>query len=171
MEMLGGVLVLGRVATSDVPAAETKPEMDPSISHLHALFADVHIGFADFDLVEMGHPFAMVSPEEFNLASSDLGHVTKGHNHSYLPPFSLTMGVGGSSYVLRLDYVSCVLTIVSTILVGRRCWEGWVLSGVNSAIICVIGVRTAQLGFVPANVFCIVVAAVNMRAWRRSKSY
>jgi len=73
--------------------------------------------------------------------------------------------------VLRLDYLSCVLTILSTILLGRRCWEGWVLTGVNSAVICVIGVRTAQLGFVPANVFCIVVAAVNMRAWRRSKSY
>lgn len=81
------------------------------------------------------------------------------------------MVVGGSSYVLRLDYLSCVLTILSTILLGRRCWEGWVLAGVNSAIICVIGVRTAQLGFIPANVFCIVFAAVNMRAWRRSKSY
>lgn len=73
--------------------------------------------------------------------------------------------------MLRLDYLSCVLTILSTILLGRRCWEGWILAGVNSAIICVIGVRTAQLGFVPANVFCIVVAAVNMRAWRRAKSY
>jgi len=73
--------------------------------------------------------------------------------------------------VLRLDYLSCVLTIVSTVLLGRRCWEGWILCGVNSAIICVIGLRTAQLGFVPANVFCIVVAAVNVRAWRRSKSY
>ena len=73
--------------------------------------------------------------------------------------------------MLRLDYLSCVLTIVSTVLLGRRCWEGWILSGVNSVIICVIGLRTAQLGFVPANLFCIVFAAVNMRAWRRSKSY
>jgi hypothetical protein len=73
--------------------------------------------------------------------------------------------------VLRLDYLSCVLTIVSTVLLGRRCWEGWVLTGVNSAIICVIGLRTEQLGFIPANVFCIVAAAVNLRAWRRTKSY
>jgi hypothetical protein len=78
------------------------------------------------------------------------------------------MVVGGSFYVLRLDYLSCVLTIVSTVLLGRRCWEGWVLTGVNSAIICVIGLRTEQLGFIPANLFCIVVAGVNMRAWRRS---
>ena len=71
--------------------------------------------------------------------------------------------------MLRLDYLSCVLTIASTILVGRRCWEGWALAGVNSVLICVIGVRTAQLGFVPANMFCIVVSAINLRAWRRAK--
>jgi hypothetical protein len=72
---------------------------------------------------------------------------------------------------LRLDYLSCLLTVASTILVGRRCWEGWLLAAVNSVIMCVIGVRTAQLGFVPANVFCMVMAAINLRAWRRSGSY
>jgi nicotinamide riboside transporter PnuC len=71
--------------------------------------------------------------------------------------------------VLRLDYVSCVLTIVSTILVGRRCWEGWVLAGINSIIICIIGFKTAQMGFIPANVFCLVLYAVNLRTWRRSE--
>jgi len=72
--------------------------------------------------------------------------------------------------VLRLDYVSCVLTIASTILVGRRYWEGWALAGVNSIIMCVIGLRTEQLGFIPANVFCIVVSAINLHTWRRSRS-
>jgi hypothetical protein len=71
--------------------------------------------------------------------------------------------------VLRLDYLSCVLTIASTILVGRRCWEGWALAGVNSILICVIGLRTAQLGFIPANVFCIAVSAINLREWRKSE--
>ena len=70
--------------------------------------------------------------------------------------------------MLRLDYLSCILTIASTILVGRRCWEGWALAAVNSVLICIIGLRTAQLGFVPANMFCIVVSAVNLRAWRRT---
>ncbi len=70
--------------------------------------------------------------------------------------------------MLRLDYLSCILTIASTILVGRRCWEGWALAAVNSVLICIIGVRTAQLGFVPANIFCIVVSTVNLRAWRRT---
>jgi len=70
--------------------------------------------------------------------------------------------------VLRLDYLSCVLTITSTILVGRRCWEGWALAAVNSAVICVIGLRTEQLGFIPANVFCLVMSTLNLRAWRRS---
>ena len=70
--------------------------------------------------------------------------------------------------MLRLDYLSCVLTVASTILVGRRCWEGWALAGVNCAIMCVIGLRTAQLGLIPANVFCMVVSAINLRAWRKS---
>lgn len=70
--------------------------------------------------------------------------------------------------MLRLDYLSCVLTIASTILVGRRCWEGWLLATVNSAIICVIGVKTAQLGFIPANVFCIAMSVVNLRTWRKA---
>jgi len=69
--------------------------------------------------------------------------------------------------VLRLDYLSCVLTILSTILIGKRCWEGWALAAVNSVIVCIIGVKTSQFGFVPANLFCIVLYAVNLRTWRK----
>ena len=71
--------------------------------------------------------------------------------------------------MLRLDYISCVLTIFSTILVGKRCWEGWILAAINSVIICVIGLRTAQLGFIPANVFCLVLYGVNLRNWRKAE--
>jgi hypothetical protein len=74
------------------------------------------------------------------------------------------------SLVLRLDYLSCMLTIFSTLLVGRRCWQGWALAAVNSAIICIIGVKTAQLGFVPANLFCIVLYGVNLRTWRKAET-
>jgi hypothetical protein len=70
--------------------------------------------------------------------------------------------------VLRLDYLSCVLTIASTILVGRRCWGGWLVATVNSVIMCIIGIKTAQLGFIPANVFCIAISANNLRNWRRT---
>jgi hypothetical protein len=71
--------------------------------------------------------------------------------------------------VLRLDCLSCVLTVCSTILVGRRCWEGWILGAVNSLIICVIALRTAQLGLIPANLFCIALYTVNLRAWRNAE--
>ena len=71
--------------------------------------------------------------------------------------------------MIRLDYLSCLLTICSTILVGRRCWEGWVLAAINSVIICLIGLRISQLGFIPANVFCIALYAVNLRTWRRAE--
>ena len=70
--------------------------------------------------------------------------------------------------MFRLDYLSCILTVTSTILVGRRCWKGWLLATVNSVIMCIIGIKTAQLGFIPANVFCIAISVLNLRAWRKA---
>ncbi len=72
--------------------------------------------------------------------------------------------------MLRLDYLSCVLTVISTILVGRRIWEGWVLAAVNSVIICVIAAHTSQTGFIPANLFCIVLYGINLRSWRKDEA-
>jgi hypothetical protein len=68
--------------------------------------------------------------------------------------------------MLRLDYLSCLLTILSTVMVGRRKWQGWVVAGANSAIISVIGLKTGQWGFVPANAFCIAIYLYNIRKWR-----
>jgi len=44
-----------------------------------------------------------------------------------------------------------------------------VLAAANSLIICVIGLRTAQLGFIPANLSCIVLYVFNLRTWRRAE--
>ena len=66
----------------------------------------------------------------------------------------------------RLDYVSCILTVLSTVLVGRRLWYGWIVAGLNSLVICVIGLRTAQFGFVPANLLCMALYLNNVRSWR-----
>jgi hypothetical protein len=44
-------------------------------------------------------------------------------------------------------------------------WTGLVVSGVNSLIVCVIGLHTSQYGFIPANMFCICINAFNLRAW------
>lgn len=68
--------------------------------------------------------------------------------------------------MLRLDYLSCCLTILSTVLLGKRLWHGWIVAGANSLIICVIGMRTAQFGFVPANLLCIGLYANNLLSWR-----
>lgn len=70
--------------------------------------------------------------------------------------------------VFRLDYISCVLTIISTIFVGRKLWYGWVVAAMNSLIICIIGIHTGQFGFIPANLFCIVLYAWNLRNWKRA---
>ena len=67
--------------------------------------------------------------------------------------------------MFRLDYLSCVLTIVSTILVGRRYWEGWIVAAINSVVICLIGFRTSQFGFIPANLFCIGIYGFSVRSW------
>src|SRR5690348_2455288 len=72
--------------------------------------------------------------------------------------------------MLRLDYLSCLLTILSTVLVGRRRWQGWVVAGANSAIISLIGLRTGQWGFVPANAFCIAIYLYNIRKWRAASN-
>jgi hypothetical protein len=71
--------------------------------------------------------------------------------------------------LFRLDYISCFLTVVSTLLVGRKQWSGLALAGLNSAIVCVIGMRTAQYGFIPANMFCIGMYAWSVRSWRRDR--
>ena len=68
--------------------------------------------------------------------------------------------------MLRLDYLSCLLTILSTVLIGKKLWQGWVIAGANSIIMCFIGVRTAQFGFLPANLFCIGLYANNLWNWR-----
>src|SRR5579864_3219983 len=68
--------------------------------------------------------------------------------------------------MLRLDYLSCFLTILSTILIGKKLWQGWVVAGANSIIICVIGMQTAEFGFLAANVFCIGLYAKNLWNWR-----
>src|SRR6476646_2839955 len=142
--------------------------MNPRIAGLYALFADMLAGLLDFDLIQMraliAHRFLLRS---LLFGSSNLSHVTKGQDHILRRHSSLTMVSEVLSSVLRLDYLSCVLTIASTVLIGRRCWGGWALAGINSIVICLIGLRTEQLGFIPANVFCMVVSAINLHAWRR----
>lgn len=71
--------------------------------------------------------------------------------------------------MLRLDTMSCALTVLSTVLVGRKMWGGLVVAAVNSVVICVIGARTGQFGFIPANLFCIGVYAVSLRSWRKQQ--
>ena len=71
--------------------------------------------------------------------------------------------------MIRLDYLSCLLTVLSTVLVGRKRWTGLVVASANSVVVCVIGLRTGQLGFIPANLFCIGVYAVSIRTWLRAE--
>ena len=69
----------------------------------------------------------------------------------------------------RLDYISFVLTVLSTVLVGKKLWQSWIIAAANSIIICVIGMRTAQFGFVPANLFCMGLYANNLLSWRSKR--
>ncbi len=67
--------------------------------------------------------------------------------------------------MFHLDYLSCFLTILATVLVGRKSWTGLLISIANSMIVCVIGFRTSQFGFIPANLICICVYAFSIRSW------
>jgi len=70
--------------------------------------------------------------------------------------------------MFHLDYVSCCLTVLATILLGRKQWMGLVLASLNSLVVCIIGLHTSQFGFIPANLFCIGVYALSIRSWVKS---
>lgn len=55
-------------------------------------------------------------------------------------------------------------------MVGRKSWTGLALASVNSMIVCVIGLQTSQIGFIPANLFCIVVYVLNIRKWMKEEA-
>ena len=73
--------------------------------------------------------------------------------------------------MFHLDYLSCFLTVLATILLGRKSWIGLLIAIVNSVIICAIALRTSQLGLIPANLFCICIYAFSMRSWLKDKTY
>jgi hypothetical protein len=51
VKMLGGVLVLGAVTTADVAAFQAKPQVNPMIAGLKAIFATVGAGGNNLHLV------------------------------------------------------------------------------------------------------------------------
>jgi hypothetical protein len=73
--------------------------------------------------------------------------------------------------MFHLDYLSCFLTVLATILLARKSWMGLLIAIVNSLIVCAIALRTSQLGFIPANLFCICIYAFNIRSWLRQQTH
>jgi len=64
--------------------------------------------------------------------------------------------MGGSVFAMfHLDYLSCFFTILATILLARNSWIGLLVAIANSLIVCGIGLRTSQLGLIPANLFAL----------------
>jgi hypothetical protein len=73
--------------------------------------------------------------------------------------------------MFHLDYLSCFLTVLATILLARKSWIGLLIAIANSLIVCAIASRTSQLGFIPANLFCICVYAISMRSWIKKQRH
>jgi hypothetical protein len=73
--------------------------------------------------------------------------------------------------MFHLDYLSCFLTVLATVLLARKSWIGLLIAIVNSLIVCAIGLGTSQLGFIPANLFCICVYAFSMRPWLKEQTH
>lgn len=72
--------------------------------------------------------------------------------------------------MFHLDYLSCFLTVLATILLARKSWVGLLVAISNSLLVCVIGLRTLQLGFIPANLFCVCVYAISMPSWLKKQT-
>jgi hypothetical protein len=53
MKVLGGVLILGRIAAAHLPAGQAQAQMNPGIADFQALLASAFIGVFDFNLIEM----------------------------------------------------------------------------------------------------------------------
>jgi hypothetical protein len=51
VKVFGGVLILGRIAATDVAATQAQAQVDPFIAHLQALFAAVRMRFDVANLV------------------------------------------------------------------------------------------------------------------------
>jgi hypothetical protein len=73
--------------------------------------------------------------------------------------------------MFHLDYLSCFLTVLATILLARKSWIGLLIAIINSMIVCAIALRTSQLGFIPANLFCICIYAFNIRSWLKEQTH
>jgi hypothetical protein len=73
--------------------------------------------------------------------------------------------------MFHLDYLSCFLTVLATILLARKSWIGLLIAIVNSLIVCAIALRTSQLGFIPANLFCICIYTFNIRSWLKEQTH
>jgi hypothetical protein len=67
-EMLGGVLILGRIATGRMSADQAHTQVNPRIASLNAVFTHMLVGLSYFDLVEVsalfGHRFLRLFTSE-----------------------------------------------------------------------------------------------------------
>jgi hypothetical protein len=52
-KMLGGVFVLGGIATAHLAAYHAQAQVNPGVADFDAFFADMFIGGFDLDLIQM----------------------------------------------------------------------------------------------------------------------
>jgi hypothetical protein len=93
VEMLGRVLVLGRVATTNLPTNEAKTQVNPRITGFDTFLADAFFGFFDFDLIKVGtffwHQFLLYLLELVSRSAFREGHSLKScPSHNSLESFS-----------------------------------------------------------------------------------
>jgi hypothetical protein len=65
VKMLCGVLVFGGVATANMPAAQTKTQVNPTVTHLEAFFAALGFGLHAMNLIEVRTSFSHAKLLEF----------------------------------------------------------------------------------------------------------
>ena len=78
---------------------------------------------------------------------------------------------GSVRAMFHLDYLSCFLTVLATVLLARKSWVGLLIAIANSLIVCAIALQTSELGFIPANMFCICTYAFSIRSWLKEQTH
>lgn len=66
-----------------------------------------------------------------------------------------------------MPWVLSILTLIQTVLLGRKSPIAWLLSMANNVLWIVWAVQSHNYGFMPMAVILFALAALNYRRWTR----
>jgi hypothetical protein len=69
--------------------------------------------------------------------------------------------------MIHLDWVCGAMALLSTFVLGKKKWYGWLISATTNALFVVLNARAHLWGVVPVSLFCCILNLWNMVKWWR----